>query len=239
MTIPVKWLIIKGLTFLINRCIIIILINIHGGFVVLKELTSTNGLDIDAVYREGRIYIRGECKSRLGNLSIFEIPADYGMLWYPLPFYFDYYYYTNYHSILLHIDKKAPSKIIEDFSNHHHFLHEFYDYKHEKIGSDKSMYFINLSITTKLKSMGLKTWDVPYNLQDVSYNYEILSNSLDKTEKTIIDREKSKGHNPNKVENNPMDFATDKELAYLADLGMGYKMTGYQRKVANTMYKVG
>lgn len=204
---------------------------------MLGTLTQTNGLDIDAIYRNGRVYIRGKCRSRQSNLCVFDIPADYGMFWYPLPFYFDYYYYTNYRSILLHVDKRAPKDVIKDFKENHHFLHNFYDYQNDKLGDDKAIYFVNLSVTTKLKSMGLKTWDEPYNLQDVSYNYEMLSNALDKTEQDIIKREKVQGKDPNKVENNPMEYATDDELTYLSDLGMAYRMTGYMRKVARVMYK--
>lgn len=199
------------------------------------NLINTNGLSIKAFPRQGKIMVRVKCKSRQGNLEVAEIPAEYGMYWYPLAFYFDYYYYTNYRSILLHVDNRAPQAIQDEFGKRNHFLHNYYNYKEGYLGEDKSMYLMNLSITTKLKSMGLKTWDGFYNLQDVSYNYELLSNSLDKIEQTIAKRQEKDikdGH----VES-PIKYANEEEKAYLSDLGMAYRMNNYMRKITGARMK--
>lgn len=201
-------------------------------------IAEVNNISIKAVSIKGNIYILAKCQSNRGNLEVVKIPAEYGMYWYPLPFYLDYHYMTNYKSILLKADEKyAPKDIVDKLKHKNYFLHNFYDYKHDKLGDDITMYKLNLGITTKLKSIGLKTWDGFYNLQDVAYNYQVLQNSLEAVEQTIIKREEDKGINPNKISNNPMDYATDDESTYLLDIGLGYRMTGYMRKVANAMYK--
>lgn len=203
----------------------------------LESLTTTNSLSIKAVNNKGQIYILAKCKSNRGNLEIAQIPYEYGMYWYPLPFYFDYHYLTNYKAILLKVDERiAPHNIIEKYNQKNYFLHNFYDYRHDKPGNDLTMYKINLAITTKLKSMGLKTWDQSYNLQDVENNYQLLSHSIEAVENAIIEQEKKHGANPNLVKNNPMNYATDEQSRYLADIGMAYRMLGYQRRVAHTMY---
>ena len=207
-------------------------------FFLLESLTTTNSLSIKAVNNKGRIYILAKCKSNRGNLEIARIPYEYGMYWYPLTFYFDYHYLTNYKSILLKVDEKiAPDDVVKKYEKKNYFLHNFYDYRNDQPGKDLTMYRINLAITTKFKSMGLHTWDQPYNLQDVEYNYEILSNSMERVEGQIVKREKDAGVDPNLVHNNPMVYATDKQSRYLADLGMGYRMTNYERKVAHAMYQ--
>lgn len=204
---------------------------------MFKNLTKTNGLRIKAHLKHGRIIIRGLCRAPKGKFQMFEIPAEYGMYWYPLPFYLDYYYKENFHTIVLHIDHDAPSVVFDQFGKKkYYFLHDFYNYKRNRFGKDQTMYLINLELTTKLKSMGLKTWDTLYNLQDVSRNFEQLSNSLTSTENKITKREIKAGKDPNKVRNNPLDYATDKELSYLSDLGLGYRMTSYMSKVAKVMY---
>lgn len=201
-------------------------------------LSTTNNLSIKAITDKGRTYVLAKCKSNRGNLEVAKIPAEYGMYWYPLPFYFGYHYLTNYKSILLKVDQKlAPKNVKSEFRDKNIFLHNFYDYKHEQLGDNKNMYLTNLSITTKLKSMGLKTWDLFYNLQDVSYNYQLLSKALDDTEQSIIIRERKQGINPDLARNNPMRYATKEEAKLLTDLGMGYRMTNYMRKVANSKYQ--
>lgn len=201
-------------------------------------LSTTNNLSIKAVTDKGRTYVLAKCKSNRGNLEVAKIPAEYGMYWYPLPFYFGYHYLTNYKSILLKVDQKlAPRGVKSEFSDKNVFLHNFYDYKHERLGNNKDMYLTNLSITTKLKSMGLKTWDLFYNLQDVSYNYQLLSKTLDDTEQAIIERERTQGINPDLARNNPMRYATKEEAKLLTDIGMSYRMTNYMRKVANSKYQ--
>lgn len=201
-------------------------------------LSTTNNLSIKAVTDKGRTYVLAKCKSNRGNLEVAKIPAEYGMYWYPLPFYFGYHYLTNYKSILLKVDQKlAPKGVKSEFSDKNIFLHNFYDYKHGRLGDNKDMYLTNLSITTKLKSMGLKTWDLFYNLQDVSYNYQLLSKALDDTEQAIIKRERTQGINPDLARNNPMRYATKEEAKLLTDIGMSYRMTNYMRKVANSKYQ--
>lgn len=201
-------------------------------------LSTTNNLSIKAVTDKGRTYVLAKCKSNRGNLEVAKIPAEYGMYWYPLPFYFGYHYLTNYKSILLKVDQKlAPKNVKLEFHDKNIFLHSFYDYKNDKLGDDKTMYLTNLSITTKLKSMGLKTWDLFYNLQDVSYNYQLLSKTLDDVEHKIVNRERAQDINPDLARNNPMRYATNDEAHLLSDLGMGYRMTNYMRKVANSKYQ--
>ena len=39
-----------------------------------------------------------------------------------------------------------------------------------------------------------------------------------------------------KVSHNPLDYLTEEEEKYLADLGFGFQMNSYMRKVANRMY---
>lgn len=204
------------------------------------KLTSTNGLRTKAVNQGGRIYVIAKCKSSNGNLEVAKIPAEYGMYWFPLSFYFDYYYYTNYNSILLKVDDNAPKEVQKEFPTKDKpiFLHNFYNYRKDELGKDTRMYLLNLSITTKLKSMGLTTWEGFYNLQSVSKNYELLSNSLEKVKGQITQRELDKGKDPDKLMNNPIDYATDQESSYLADLGLGYRMTSYMRKVAGVQYRI-
>lgn len=203
----------------------------------MLNLVNTNGLKTKAISKDGRVYIVAKCQSSQGNLEVAHIPADYGMYWFPLSFYFDYYYVTMYKSIMLNVDKSAPKDIIERFKTHHHFLHNFYDYKKGRLGNDKSMYLFNLAITTKLKSIGLKTWDEFYNLSDVAYNFQLLSQTLDNIENKIVAREKNHDINPNSLEANPTKYATPKELTMLSDLGMGFKMTNYMKQVSRIMYE--
>ena len=115
-------------------------------------------------------------------------------------------------------------------------LSNFYDYKNDKPGTDLDMYNLNRAITIKLKSMGLKTWDGFYNLQDVSYNNEMLNNSLDSLERDVIRRYGNDSEMKVKVSHNPLDYLTEDEEKYLADLGFGFQMNSYMRKVANRMY---
>lgn len=200
------------------------------------KLTVTNSLSIKAVQDHSRVYVLARCKSNKGNQEVAKIPAEYGIYWYPLVFYFDYHYMTNYKAILLKVDPKlAPDDIIDEYAHKNYFLHNFYDYRHDKLGKDRTMFKINAGITTKLKSMGMKTWDLPYNLKDVSLNYEKLDKSMQKVENAITLREQDKV-DPDDLANNPMDYANHDESTYLSDLGMGYRMNGYMRKVARAMY---
>ena len=155
----------------------------------MLDLVNTNGLKIKTTKKDGRIYVIAKCQSSQGNLEVAYIPAEYGMYWYPLSFYFDYYYVSN------------------------------------------------LVFTTKLKSIGLKTWDGFYTLQDVQQNYLLLSQTLDDIEQKIIKREHEEGVNPNALESNPTKFATKDEMTMLSDLGMGFRMNQYMRKVAKIMYE--
>lgn len=203
----------------------------------MLDLVNTNGLKIKATKKDGRIYVIAKCQSSQGNLEVAYIPAEYGMYWYPLSFYFDYYYVSMFHNIMLKVDPIAPREIQERFKDNHHFLHNYYEYKKDELGTDKSMYMFNLGITTKLKSMGLKTWDGFYTLQDVQQNYLLLSQALDDIEQKIIKREHDEGINPNALESNPTKFATKDEMTMLSDLGMGFRMNQYMRKVAKIIYE--
>ena len=115
-------------------------------------------------------------------------------------------------------------------------LSHFYDYKNDKLGDDLDMYNLNRAITIKLKSIGLKTWDGFYNLQDVSYNNEMLNNSLDGLERDVIRRYADDSELAVKVSHNPLSYLTKDESSYLADIGLGFQMNSYMRKVANRMY---
>ena len=208
--------------------------------VFILDFTTVNNMVVKVVTKRGQIFTQIKCQSNRGNLEVADIPADYVMYWYPLSFYLDYHYMTNYKSILLKADPKlAPKDELAKYGDRNYFLHNFYDYKENKLGNDLTIYKLNLAITTKLKSMGLKAWDGFYNLQDVSYNYQLLGSSLEKVENKIVKREEEQGLNPNLMKNNPMDFATKEESTYLSDLGLGYKMTNMMRKIANEKFKGG
>lgn len=209
----------------------------------MRQITSNNSLQTKAINQDGRVYIIAKCKSQNNFLEVAKIPAEYGMYWYPLNFQLDYAYIVNYKSILLQVDSQASKELKDEFNYNQPynpvFLHNFYDYKNQKIGDDDRMYKLNLAITTKLKSMNLVTWDGFYNLQDVRENFGKLRYSLDQTQKNISKRELAQNIDPNNIMNNPMTYATNDELTYLSDLGLGYSMTRYMEKVAHAKFHVG
>lgn len=207
------------------------------------QLTSTNSLQTKAIQQNGRIYLLAKCKSYNNFLEVAKIPAEYVMYWYPLNFSLDYAYFVNYKAILLQVDKQAPKGLKEEFNynqpNNPIFLKDFYNYREQKLGTDDRMYKLNLAITTKLKSMNLVTWDEFFNMNDVKTNFAKLRYSLDQTKNKISQRELAQNVDPDNIMNNPMTYATNDELIYLSDLGLGYKMTDVMKKIAKTKFSLG
>lgn len=209
----------------------------------LIQLTSTNSLQTKAIQQNGRIYLLAKCKSYNNFLEVAKIPAEYVMYWYPLNFSLDYAYFVNYKAILLQVDKQAPKGLKEEFNynqpNNPVFLKDFYNYREQKLGTDDRMYKLNLAITTKLKSMNLVTWDEFFNMNDVNTNFAKLRYSLDQTKNKISQRELAQNVDPDNIMNNPMTYATNDELIYLSDLGLGYKMTDVMKKIAKAKFSLG
>lgn len=209
----------------------------------LIQLTSTNSLQTKAIQQDGRIYLLAKCKSYNNFLEVAKIPAEYVMYWYPLNFSLDYAYFVNYKAILLQVDKQAPKGLKEEFNynqpNNPVFLKDFYNYREQKLGTDDRMYKLNLAITTKLKSMNLVTWDEFFNMNDVNTNFAKLRYSLDQTKNKISQRELAQNVDPDNIMNNPMTYATNDELIYLSDLGLGYKMTDIMKKIAKAKFSLG
>lgn len=207
------------------------------------QLTSTNSLQTKAIQQNGRIYLLAKCKSYNNFLEVAKIPAEYVMYWYPLNFSLDYAYFVNYKAILLQVDKQAPKGLKEEFNynqpNNPIFLKDFYNYREQKLGTDDRMYKLNLAITTKLKSMNLVTWDEFFNMNDVKTNFAKLRYSLDQTKNKISQRELAQNVDPDNIMNNPMTYATNDELIYLSDLGLGYKMTDVMKKIAKAKFSLG
>lgn len=207
------------------------------------QLTSTNSLQTKAIQQDGRIYLLAKCKSYNNFLEVAKIPAEYVMYWYPLNFSLDYAYFVNYKAILLQVDKQAPKGLKEEFNynqpNNPVFLKDFYNYREQKVGTDDRMYKLNLAITTKLKSMNLVTWDEFFNMNDVNTNFAKLRYSLDQTKNKISQRELAQNVDPDNIMNNPMTYATNDELIYLSDLGLGYKMTDVMKKIAKVKFSLG
>lgn len=207
------------------------------------QLTSTNSLQTKAIQQDGRIYLLAKCKSYNNFLEVAKIPAEYVMYWYPLNFSLDYAYFVNYKAILLQVDKQAPKGLKEEFNynqpNNPVFLKDFYNYREQKLGTDDRMYKLNLAITTKLKSMNLVTWDEFFNMNDVNTNFAKLRYSLDQTKNKISQRELAQNVDPDNIMNNPMTYATNDELIYLSDLGLGYKMTDVMKKIAKAKFSLG
>lgn len=203
-----------------------------------QQIIINNGLNTSAIIKNDRIYMRIKCQTHNGNLEVCEVPHEFGMFWFPLVPHFDYAFVQAFGKILLKVDPQADKKLRNKFGDPHHpkMLSNFYDYKNDKPGTDLDMYDLNRAITIKLKSMGLKTWDGFYNLQDVSYNNEMLNNSLDSLERDVIRRYENNSEMKVKVSHNPLDYLTKEEEKYLADLGFGFQMNSYMRKVANRMY---
>lgn len=206
----------------------------------MQRITSNNSLQTKAINQSGRVYIIAKCKSYKNFLEVAKIPAEYGMYWYPLNFQLDYAYITSYKTILLQVDCQASKELKDEFNYNQPynpvFLHNFYDYREQKLGNDDRMYNLNLAITTKLKSMNLVTWDGFYNMQDVETNFAKLRYSLDQTKNAISKRELAQNVDPDNIMNNPMTYATNDELIYLSDLGLGYNMTVYMKKVAKAKF---
>ena len=115
----------------------------------MLDLVNTNGLKIKATKKDGRIYIVAKCQSSQGNLEVAYIPAEYGMYWYPLSFYFDYYYVSMFHNIMLKVDPIAPKDIQERFKDNHHFLHNYYEYKNilDRVHQEIHKYLSNTNET--------------------------------------------------------------------------------------------
>lgn len=204
-----------------------------------QRLITNNGLNTSAILKKNdRIYMQIKCITNKGNLEIAEIPYEYGMFWFPLVPYFDYSYVQAFSKILLKVDPQADKKLRDKFGDPHHpkMLSHFYNYKNDEPGDDLDMYNLNCAITLKLKNMGLRTWDGFYNLQDVSYNNEMLGNSLDSLEQDVIRRYANDSELAVKVAHNPLSYLTENEKKYLADIGLGIQMNSYMRKVANRMY---
>lgn len=203
-----------------------------------QQLIINNGLNTTAIIKHDRIYINVKCETYKGNQETCDIPYEYGMFWFPLVPYFDYAYVQAFSKILLKVDPGAPKDLCNKFGDPHHpkMLSHFYDYKNDKPGDDLDLYNLNRAITIKLKNMGLKTWDGFYNLHDVSYNNEMLNNSLDGLERDVIRRYADDSELAVKVAHNPLNYLTKDESSYLADIGLGFQMNSYMRKVANRMY---
>lgn len=199
----------------------------------MLNLNAVNGLRTKCFNRNGVTIMRAYAISNNSNEAIAELPAESGIYWYPLPFYFDYYYVNSLNDLVLRIDSSASKEIFDKFKGNIRLsdLYNYYDYTP---GTNNELYKINLGITTKLKSMGLHTWDEFYNKQYVTENFIMINNAFDKIENEIVERQEE--IESVDILSSVLDYATDNEVTKLADLGMAYRMTQYMRKVVDTKY---
>lgn len=199
----------------------------------MLNLNAVNGLRTKCLNRNGVTIMRAYAISNNSNEAIAELPAESGIYWYPLPFYFDYYYVNSLNDLVLKVDSSAPQEVFDKFKVNTR-LSELYNYYDYTPGTNNELYKINLGITTKLKSMGLHTWDGFYNKQYVTENFIMINNAFDKIEHEIVERQEE--IESVDILSSILDYATDSEVTKLADLGMAYRMTQYMRKVVDTKY---
>lgn len=174
-------------------------------------------------------------QSGSNNSFTIDLPPESGIYWYPLAFYFDYYYMFSANDLVLKIDESAPQSIKDNFPGVTR-LSDLYDYADNEQGKNLGMYLQNLAVTTKLKSMGLVTWDTYYNKKDVAENFAKLRNAMDDIERNIVEK-RSEDVDINLLDN-IVEYADDQDAVGLVDIGMGYKMNQYMKKVVDVKYHV-